>query len=247
MAISRDVTQILFNGTEPLKIVYNNTDLTLVKVNMKGSTSSTWAFVKPYVLSIDAGSHSHISVTRTSSPYKYLSFTGSLIDGDIIYYGDVLTISYTTDSGYAINTHTVNGTTFSSGDTFTVSSNISVKTTAQASTSWHTVYSGAASFYGNGILYGITLLLNPSTNQPYQTRVSGYGTETWHEGEQSQDHYFYDQNLPLEFVCGYSGITAFKLSVNGTAIRVSNFYSEDGGTPELSYGSGCVTEVQQYY
>lgn len=241
MAVIKDVTQIIFNGVEPLKIIYNNTDLTLVKVNMKGSTSTKWAFVKPYVLSIDAGSHSHISVTRTSSPNK-LTFTGALNDGDLIYYGDVLQISYSVDSGYAINTHTVNGTTFSSGDTFTVSSNISVKTTAQASTSWHTVFSGRMSFYGNGNLSGITLV-----SSSYPTRVSGFGTETWSEGEQSQDHYFYNQNLPLEFVCGDNGITAFKLSINGTAIRVSNFYSEDGGTPELSYGSGCVTEVQQYY
>lgn len=226
---------LTYNGTSPLSIVYNNTDLTVLKYG------TTYVWAKAYTLSIDAGSNTTVTVNRTSSPNQHAT-TGNLSNGSLVYYGDVLTVSYTVSSGYAIATHTLNGTTFTSGTSHTVTGNVTVKTTAQASTSWHTVWSGYKSFYGTGTLSGITLV-----NSSYPTRVSGYGTETWHEGEQSQDHYFYNQSLPLEFVCGNNGITAFKLIVNGTSIYVSQFYSEDGGTPELSYGSGCVTKVEQYY
>lgn len=240
MAVVRNINKIVFDGVEPKKIVYNNVDLNLVKVNMSG-TSNKWAFVKEFTLSLNQGSNTTVTVTRTSSPYKE-TWTGIVGTNDIIYYGDVITITYSVSSGYAIQTHTINGTTFNSGDSITVTSNITIETSAIASASWHTVWSGYKTFYGTGTLSGITLV-----SSSYPTRVSGYGTETWSEGEQSQDHYFYNQNLPLDFVCGINGITAFTLIVNGTSIYVSQFYSEDGGTPELSYGSGTLTKVEQYY
>jgi len=124
-----------FNGTSPTEIIYNNTSLTSLQY---GSTK-VWG--KPYSLSISAGANTTVTVNRTASPNQHAS-TGNLSSGSVIYYGDTLTISYSVSSGYQIQTHTVNGSNFSSGDSFTVTGAISVVTTAIASTSWHTIWTG---------------------------------------------------------------------------------------------------------
>lgn len=125
-----------YNGTSPTEINYNGTSLTVLKYG----TTAVWG--KPYTLSIDAGANTTVTVNRTSSPNQHAS-TGNLSSGSVIYYGDTLTISYSVSSGYQISTHTVNGTTFTSGTSYTVSGNISVVTSAVASASWHTMYTGS--------------------------------------------------------------------------------------------------------
>lgn len=125
-----------YNGTSPTAIKYNGTDLTVLKYG----TTAVWG--KPYSLTISAGSNTSVTVTRTSSPNQHAS-TGTLSSGSVIYYGDVLTISYSVSSGYKISTATVNGTSFTSGQSFTVTSAISVVTTAVASASWHTIWTGS--------------------------------------------------------------------------------------------------------
>lgn len=165
---------IKYNGTSPTAIKYNGTDLTVLKY---GSTA-VWG--KPYSLSISAGTNTSVTVTRTSSPNQGAS-TGTLSSGSVVYYGDVLTISYSVSSGYAISTHTVNGTTFNSGASFTVTSAISVVTTAVASASWKTVWSGTKRQ---------TISVNNSINTLQITGFSGMvsgrstrvtGTFIWYE------------------------------------------------------------------
>lgn len=102
----------------------------------------TTSSVKTYQLSISAGSNTSVTVNRTQSSYGGGS-TGNLSNNATLYYGDKLTISYSVSSGYNISTHTVNGSTFTSGSQYTVSSNISVVTTAVVAASWHTVWSGS--------------------------------------------------------------------------------------------------------
>lgn len=155
-----------YNGTSPTAIKYNGTDLTVVKYG------STVVWGKPYSLSISAGSNTSVTVTRTSSPNQGAS-TGTLSSGSVIYYGDVLTISYSVSSGYKINTATVNGSTFTSGQQFTVTSAISVVTSAVASASWKTVWTGTksttlSSSSSTGTLSGLSGL---KTGVP--TRISG--------------------------------------------------------------------------
>ena len=82
-----------------------------------------------YRLSISAGTGAAISVSRTSSPNQG-AFTGSLSHGAVIYYGDVLTISFSADTGYDLTAHTVNGSSFESGNTLTVSAAVSVSASA---------------------------------------------------------------------------------------------------------------------
>ena len=82
-----------------------------------------------YRLSISAGTGAAISVSRTSSPNQG-AFTGSLSHGAVIYYGDMLKISFSAGTGYNLTSHTVNGSSFTSGNTLTVSASVSVSASA---------------------------------------------------------------------------------------------------------------------
>ena len=82
-----------------------------------------------YGLSISAGTGSAITVSRTGSPNQG-AFTGGLSHGAVIYYGDVLTISFSAGAGYDLTAHTVNGSSFESGNTLTVSAAVSVSASA---------------------------------------------------------------------------------------------------------------------
>ena len=82
-----------------------------------------------YGLSISAGTGSTITVSRTGSPNQG-AFTGGLSHGAVIYYGDVLTISFSAGTGYDLTAHTVNGSSFESGNTLTVSAAVSVSASA---------------------------------------------------------------------------------------------------------------------
>lgn len=73
-----------------------------------------------YVLSISQGNGSTVSVNRNGTP---------LLNGATIYYGDILNISISANTGYNISTHTVNNTDWTSG-TYTVNSAVSIISTA---------------------------------------------------------------------------------------------------------------------
>ena len=126
---------LTYNGTSPTAIKYNGTDLTVLKYG----TTAVWG--KPYSLSISVGANTSVTVTRDSSPNQHAS-TGTLTSGSVVYYGDVIRINLSVSSGYKIKTSTINGTTFSNGQTFVVTSAISIVTVAEASASWHTVWTG---------------------------------------------------------------------------------------------------------
>lgn len=81
-----------------------------------------------YSLSTSAGTGSTITVSRTSSPLG--GATGNIAHGAAIFFGDVLKITFTPGSNYSITTHTVNGSTFTSGGSYTVTGNVSVIATA---------------------------------------------------------------------------------------------------------------------
>lgn len=92
------------------------------------STTIDLNTITTYTLSLSAGTGSNITVNRTSSGY---GSTGNLSNGARLYYNDKLKITFTPSTNYAISTHTVNGSTFSSGNTHTVTGNVTVKATAQ--------------------------------------------------------------------------------------------------------------------
>ena len=91
------------------------------------SNTVTVASATARSLSISAGSGAEISVSRQSSPW---AAAGSLSHGAAVYDGDVLKISFSALTGYALLTHTVNGADFESGGSHTVSANVTVSATA---------------------------------------------------------------------------------------------------------------------
>ena len=99
-------------------------------ISISGTDTVTLTTISAsYALSISAGTGSAITVSRTSSPNQG-AFTGGLSHGAVIYYGDVLKISFSAGTGYNLTSHTVNGSSFTSGNTLTVSAAVSVSATA---------------------------------------------------------------------------------------------------------------------
>lgn len=96
-------------------------------INKTGSGTFTLNPHTVYSLSVSAGTGSTITVNRTSSGY---ASTGNLSNGARLYKGDTLKITFAASTNYAIATHTVNGSTFTSGGTHTVSANVSIVSTA---------------------------------------------------------------------------------------------------------------------
>lgn len=84
-----------------------------------------------FTLSVSAGTGSSVTVNRTTSALgTSLAATGKLSSGASVYKGDKLQITFTPSTNYGIDTHTVNGSTFTSGNTHTVSANVTVVATA---------------------------------------------------------------------------------------------------------------------
>ena len=118
------------------------------------------ASVLSYTLSISTGTGSTVSVSRTSSP-KQSAATGALSNGATVYYSDVLKISFGAATGYDLATHTVNGSTFTSGNSHTVTGAVSVVATASASTSTISASNGN---FGQAVAITVTRRSNSYTH-----------------------------------------------------------------------------------
>ncbi len=69
-----------------------------VKITQNSTLVAKWN-VNSYALSYSNGTGYTTTVTRTSSPYQNAN-TGNLNSGAVIYYGDVLKVTYTASTGY---------------------------------------------------------------------------------------------------------------------------------------------------
>ena len=99
-----------------------------------------------YQLSIST-SYGSVSVVRDDSPIGSGSI-GALSNGATLYYNDELTITFTAATGYTISTHTVNGSTFTSGNTFIATGAVTIVQTSTANT--YTVVFNANRGTGSG-------------------------------------------------------------------------------------------------
>lgn len=115
--------------------------------NMDGNTGSVsltlTSVPRPKALSISQGTGSTISVSRTVANHG--ATAGDLSNGASIYSGDVLKITFGSETGYNLATHTVNGTTFTSGNTYNVSGDVSVVSTATVKSYTLTMSAGTGS------------------------------------------------------------------------------------------------------
>lgn len=102
--------------------------------------------LKSYTLSISRGNGTTITVKRNGT---------SLSDGATIYHFDVLSISISANTGYTIQTHTVNNTTWDSGN-YTVGGNVSVVATATLIS-----YILSLSYSSNGVSISVNRTSSP--------------------------------------------------------------------------------------
>lgn len=104
-----------------IRLLYSSDKLYYITLGGTNSVTVDLSQNRTFTLSISAGTGSTISVTRSGA---------ALSNGASITYGDVLTVTYGASSGYNLATHTLNGSTFTSGNTHTVTGNVAVASTA---------------------------------------------------------------------------------------------------------------------
>ena len=116
------------NGSKTVQISATGSisGTTLSSTSISGSATLDTNTV--YTLTVNAGSGSSITVTRTSSGY---AGTGVITNNAKLYYGDILKITFAANANHALITHTVNGSSFTSGNSHTVSANVTVASSAQ--------------------------------------------------------------------------------------------------------------------
>jgi hypothetical protein len=126
--------------------------------------------VPTYNLTIDAGTGSTITVTRTYCAGA--GDTGSLSAGDsLLCPGDILKIECAANSGYILSSAKVNEKDFTSGGTITVGDNVSISTTARQASS--TVRATDANIESVSM---ITILSNSSSY--YHSLQYSFGSES---------------------------------------------------------------------
>ena len=112
----------------------NGSNWTSGNHTVKGATSVvSTATKKTFKLTITQGSKSTATVNRTESPIGGAS-TGNLSTNATLYYNDKLKVTFSASGGYHVTTHTVNGSTFTSGNTHTATTAVTVVSAAAANT-----------------------------------------------------------------------------------------------------------------
>ncbi len=158
------------------------------------------AYCKNYQFSISQGDNTKISVNRTSSPLEG-TYTGVMMDGEPVYYGDVLTISAVTDDGYELSTFAVNGNAWTSGNSITVSEAVAVVTKAEVKSYALSISQGANTTIsatrtssplknaatgtmsnGSTIYYGDVLTFSATANTGYSMSTFTVNGNAWTSG-----------------------------------------------------------------
>lgn len=201
-------------------------------INETGSGSFTLNALTVYSLSTSAGTGSSITVNRTSSGY---ASTGNLSNGARLYKGDTLKITFTPSTNYAISTHTVNGSTFTSGGTHTVSTNVNVVATAQVLAS--SVGATNASIESNS-----TITVTKYNNSYYHSLQYSFGNLSGYikaDGSTSSSEVKFSQasvafHVPSSF---YAQIPNAK---TGTCTITCRTYSSSTSTTVLGNATTCT-------
>lgn len=97
-----DVLSIAYSAATGYTISDKGITSVTVTGNLSASDIYCEAAVNQYTVNWNGGTGYTIAVTRTASPLKGAS-VGNLSSGDPVYYGDVLSVTYTAATGYTIN------------------------------------------------------------------------------------------------------------------------------------------------
>lgn len=182
-----DTLSVTYTASTGYTISNNGSSSITVTGNVTSSDIYATVSIKSYSVSWSGGTGYSVTVTRTSSPYGNAS-TGTISNGSTVYYGDVLSVTYTADTGYTINSNGSSSITVTDNVT---SSAIYANVSAKAySLSWNsgtgyqiTVYrssspSGAGTGYlssGTSIYYGDELTITYTADTGYT--ISSHGSE----------------------------------------------------------------------
>ena len=195
----------------------------------------TLTSIPTYTLSISAGTGSNITVNRTSSGY---ASSGNLSNGARLYYNDKLKISFSPNTNYAIDVHTVNGSTFTSGNTYTVTGDVSVRSTAQVMAS----AVGATDAYIGSVSMIAVTKYNSGYYHSLQYKfgsLSGYITNS---GDiQSTESRF--SNTSVAFQVPDSFYTQIPNSSTGKCTITCRTYSSASSTTVLGTPTQCTFTV----
>lgn len=195
-------TGFTFNGWYTAKSGGTKISSTTTYTTVSDQTLYAQWTPKSYKVSWKTSTGCSISVSRTSSPYKNAG-TGKLSSGSTIYYGDVLSVSYSANKGYSIS---------SKGST-----SITVKGNVTAS---HIYASATANKYTYKVVYKSTNGTNlgsttvtyayGTTNTIYPNTYSGYSTPSsqsikWDSTSAKTITFYYTPNSAPNGVCTLSG------------------------------------------
>jgi hypothetical protein len=132
------------------------------------TTVSSIATLLSYILSISKDVGSNVVVNRINSP-KANAKIGELLNGETIYYFDVLTIQFYSNEEYEMASNIVNGLDFISGDSHIVTNAVDIVATSEV----------LSYFIGNGVDYDkYCIYIDNGTRYDEYVAYIGNGT-TW--------------------------------------------------------------------
>lgn len=136
---------LIVDGISPTVIeIDGNSDINVLEVD----GVAYWG--KPFTLTINTDAYTTVEVKRHSSKYQNASI-GTLETGNLIYYGDWLTISVVSvEEGYSLSSFTING--IEKTDTFGISVKEPIIVEARSTSNtltWTTVWSGSQDYISN--------------------------------------------------------------------------------------------------
>ncbi len=163
-----DVLSVTYTASTGYSIAAKGATSITVTKNVTASDIFASASVNQYKVSWNTGTGYSITVKRTSSPNAGAAI-GTLNSGDVVYHGDVLTVSYAANTGYSISS---NGST-----SVTVSGNVTssaIYATASANSyTYNIVYqSSNGTALGTSTVtynYGTTNTISPKDFSGYDT------------------------------------------------------------------------------
>lgn len=181
-----------------------------------------------YTASWNNGTGYTISVSRTSSPYAGAS-TGALSSGATVYYGDVLSVTYTASTGYTIsskgNTSITVSSNVTSSDIYATATVNSYKVSWSAGTGYTVAVSRTSSplagastgtlSNGTKIYYGDTLSVTYTASTGYTISSKGSTSITVTGNVTSSD--IYATAIVNSYTVSWSTGTGYSIAVNRTS------------------------------
>ncbi len=210
-----DVLSITYTASTGYTIATKGSASVTVTGNVTSSTIYATASVNSYTVSWNTGTGYTIAVSRTSSPNKG-AITGTLSSGATVYYGDVLSVTYTASTGYSIATKGSTSITVTGNVT---SSNIYATATANSYT-YNIVYqSSNGTALGTATAtykYGTTNTISPASFSGYTTPSSQ--SVKWDSTSAKTITFTYSPTwVDATYVNGYvTNDTYYKLAYNVT-------------------------------